>query len=415
MSLSHDIVVRNEFTYRLPTGQGTRGATPGNYVTGYMVRENAGEAVTPVRLFDADTYIRRYMARADASESAFSVNDLKDRIADAQQWGGQAFGYGSLSLSNEALAAASRDIQNRFDEGKTVLKTILSFDGDYLKQMGVVDEGFEYEKPGSYRGQVDQMKLRCAITRGLDRISSGYDDLRYVGVIQVDTAHVHCHLAMVDAGKGTIAPDGHQRGYLSKTQRSLIRRGIDAELDETHTVKHMSADVSRDRHNATCFIKKFTHKAMERNSLPQFLMACLPEDDRLWRAGSNRREMRKPNAIVREYVTDVLSQPNSGYGDAVHSIEMYARERQNREGLSMKEYRKLYDRGREDLIQDCMNGVYAVLRSVPKMERGVRTPMLDVMSEDYLELANTKFSDSIRICPIKFYLFWVASWGSDKS
>ena len=46
------------------------------------------------------------------------------------------------------------------------------------------------------------MRLRMAIMHGLERMGHRFDDLRYVGVIQVDTLHVHCHLAMVDAGFG---------------------------------------------------------------------------------------------------------------------------------------------------------------------------------------------------------------------
>ena len=394
MSLKTDIVVVNEFTYKLPDGSGTRGATPGDYITGYMAREGAGEAVTPVKLFDADDYIVRYMARDEATEFASDVPELKMAMKDAQKWGGQAFGYGCLSLSNEALVAASKDIQHQFDIGKTVFKTVVSFDPDYLLDTGVVEDGFVFTKRGDYRGHVDQMKLRSAIDNGVRRLSEGYDDLRYIGVIQVDTAHVHCHLCMVDAGIGNLRADGLQRGKLSEQSINKLRRGIDMALDEAQLVRHMSADVSHDKRNALCFIKKFTHQAMDQNGLSQFLLSCLPEDESLWRAGTNRKEMRKPNAIVREYVTDVLAQPGSGYQDALKSIVSYAKSRQEREGLSNKERRKLYEDGREMIIRDCMNGVYGVLKQIPKEERTVRTPMLDVMSTDYEELASRVVSGS---------------------
>lgn len=404
MSLKTNIVVVNEFTYKLPDGSGTRGATPGDYITGYMAREGAGEAVAPVKLFDADDYVVRYMAREEATEYASDVVELKSDMKDAQKWGGQAFGYGCLSLSNEALVSASKDIQRLFDEGKTVFKTVVSFDPDYLLDNGVVEEGFTFTKRGDYRGHVDQMKLRTAIDAGVRRLSEGYDDLRYIGVIQVDTEHVHCHLCMVDAGIGTLMADGTQRGKLSEKSIYKLRRGIDMSLDESQMVRHMSADVSHDKRNALCFIKKFTHQAMDQNGLAQFLLACLPEDESLWRAGTNRKEMRKPNAIVWEYVTDVLAQPGSGYQDALKSVEAYAKARQEREGLSNKERRKLYDNGREAIIHDCMNGVYGVLKQMPKEERQVRTPMLDVMSTDYEELASRVVSGSDEMVEFGFRL-----------
>lgn len=404
MGLKTNIIVRNEFTYKLPDGSGTRGATPGDFIMGYMAREGAGEAVTPVRLFDSDDYILRYMAREEAVDEAVDVPELRQDMRDAQKWGGQAFGYGSLSLSHEGLKAASADIQKQFDSGKTVLRTVISFDQKYLEDNNVVDDGFTFQKRGDYRGHIDQMRLRTAIDNGVRKLYPDFDDLRYVGLIQVDTAHVHCHLCMVDAGIGNLRNDGLQKGMLTDRQKQNIRRGIDMALDENQMVRHMAADVDHDKRNALCFIKRFTHRSMEQNGLAQFLISCLPEDERLWRAGTNNREMRKPNAIVREYVTDVLSQPGSGYNEALKSIASYAKSRQEREGLTEKQRRQLYENGKESVITECMNGVYAVLKQVPHEERTVRTAMLDIMSEDYETLASRVTSGSDEMIEFGFRL-----------
>lgn len=392
MSLKQSIVIVNEYTVKTPGG-GSRGGTPGDYVLRYMGRDMATEDLTPVKLTDAEDYITRYMAREEASETLGSVPEIKTAMRDAQKDGGVAFGYGSVSLSHEGLKRASRDIQAQFDKGKTVMKTVLSFDEAYLKQHGVVDPDFEFTKRGDYRGNVDQMKLRRAIMHGMDKLSAGYDDLQYVGVIQVDTAHVHCHLAMVDRGVGTLAPDGTQRGMLNETAKKRIRRGIDLSLDEHQLVQQMSSNVTQDKRNALCYIKKFTHRTMEQQGTPQFLLACLPDDKRLWRAGTNNRLMRKPNAIVREFVTQVLDQPDSGYREALRSVDSYARARKDREGLSDIAYRKLYRDGQERIVQDCMNGVYAVLKQVPDSRKTVRTGMLESMAQDYTDMAAQASSD----------------------
>lgn len=394
MGLKQSIVIKNEFSVKSKaTGKGSRGSTPGNYVSGYMARSQAGEGITPVRLMDADSYIVRYMAREGAVDSAESVYGLKEAMKGYEGYGGQAFGYGDPALSDERLKACSKDIQSQFDRGKTVFKTVLSFSNEYLQEMKVVPEGFEPEHPGDYRGNVDQLRLRLAIMNGLKKIEPDYDDLRYVGVIQVDTMHVHCHLAMVDAGRGNVLPNGEQKGMLSSKQREKFRHGIDLSLDENKTVKHLSQDVQAGQRNALCYIKKYTHKVMDQNGPPQFLLACLPEDRRLWRADTNRKEMRKPNAILTDYVREVFKEPDSGYGDALRSIDAYARGRQQREGLSDERYRQLYERGQKQLMSDCINGVYAVLKTIPKEEEQVRTPMLSVMSEDYEEMASQAASD----------------------
>ena len=63
-----------------------------------------------------------------------------------------------------------------------------------------------------------------------------------------------------------------------------------------------------------------------------------------------------------------------------------ALERKDRENLSEGEYRQLIVNGRNKLVEDAVNGVYSVFKSIPKEERVVRTPTLDVMSMDYSSL-----------------------------
>lgn len=386
MGLKQSIVVVNEYTIKNKKG-GSRGGTPGDYVTRYMARTGATEDLTPVRLEDTDAYITRYMARKEASETLNSVSDIKKGMKAAQGYGGLAFGYGDISLSDEKLRQASRDIQRNFDKGKTVMKTVLSFDEEYLRETGIITPDFHLTKRGDYRGNIDQMKLRRAIMHGLDRLSKQYDDLKYVGVIQVDTAHLHCHLAMVDRGKGNITPNGTQRGKLSARAKDIIRRGIDMSLDEQQQMHMMASQVGYDKINAVGYIKKYTHRVMSEHGLPQFLLMCLPEDKRLWRADTNRKEMQKPNAIVREYVTQMLRQPNSGYISALQRIDKYAKSRQVKDDLSGREYRTLVKNGKERLIKDCMNGVYQVLSKIPDSDKTVWTPMMSAMSMSYDEMS----------------------------
>lgn len=393
MSLKQSVVIVNEYTVKTGSKSGSRGGTPGDYVLRYMARNLATEDITPVRLTDADTYITKYMARKSAAESLDSVPEMKVSMRKAQKNGGVAFGYGEVSLSDSRLKAVSKDIQNNFDNGKTVMKTVLSFDMDYLKEHGIIDKDFEFHNRGDFRGNIDQLKLRLAIMNGLERLSRHYDDLQYVGVIQVDTAHVHCHLAMVDRGRGHIMPDGTQRGKITEREKVSLRRGIDMWLDEKESVKMMSSSVMYDKRNALCYIKKFTHKSMSEQGFSQFLVSCLPENKNWWRASTNRKEMRKANALVREFVTGLLAEPKSGYADAVQSIERYASFRRDREGLSDNEYNKLIRDGQERVIEDCMNAVYSVVKQIPESERVVRTPMLDAMSQDYDDMAAQAVND----------------------
>lgn len=399
MGLKQDVIIVNEFSVPLPPGskkKGSRGGTPGDYVTRYMAREMATESLAPIRRDRADEFIVRYMAREKATES-LEIRDrrtLKRTMANAQGEGGVAFGYDQVSLSHEQLYAASADIQRLFDSGHTVMKTVLSFDQEYLRRHKIIPEDFVCEKRGDYRGHLDQMKLRLAVMHGLDRMGRLlYDDLRYVAVIQVDTEHVHCHLAMVDAGRGSLAADGTQKGKLSARARSFLRRGVDAWLDEKKTVKHLSSAVGYERRNVLTFVKRWAHQQMLRESLPQFLVACLPEDRRLWRASSNDPSMRKPNRIVHQIVQEVLGREGSPMAQAMAEVHRYANHRRREEGLNSDQWRKLVEVGEERIIERSVNAVYALLRQLPEDALRVRTPMLDAMGMDFTEIARRAHSD----------------------
>ena len=146
MGLDQSIVVVNEFSLKTPDG-GTRGGTPGDYVLRYMAREGASEAHGPALRQDMDSYVTKYMAREGAAEAAFPRDKTYREVKRAGGLGGMAFSQDLLSLSESDLRERSREIQQAFDSGKTVLKTVLSFDTEYLERMGVLPEGFCDDNP----------------------------------------------------------------------------------------------------------------------------------------------------------------------------------------------------------------------------------------------------------------------------
>ena len=395
MGLKQSVVIVNEYTIKTGDKGGTRGGTPGDYVLRYMARVGATEDITPTKLQEFDTNLTKYIARERATNLFDDIPSMKQSMRNAQRYGGVAFGYGDVALSDARLKRVSKDIQSQFDAGKTVMKTVLSFDEEYLREHGLISKDFHCRKRGDFRGHIDQLKLRMAIMNGMEKLSRHYDDLQFVGVIQVDTKHVHCHLAMVDRGRGSLMPDGTQRGKLTEKEKLSIRRGVDMYLDAKQTVKMMSSSVVYDKRNALCYIKKRTHQMMAQQGFSQFLLACLPENRNLWRASTNRKEMRKANSLVRDYVVQLLEQPQSGYRDAMNSVIAYADYRRDREDLSSDEHAQLIRDGQERIVTECMNGVYAVVKQIPESERQVRTPMLEMMSQDYEDMAAQAVNDPL--------------------
>lgn len=397
MGLKQSIVVRSRFSVPQGNGHGSRGGTPGKFVLRYMARGGATENIAPTKLRDADSPLQRYAAREQAAKESDTIPVLKQKIKATQRFGGLAFGDGDPALSDQKIREMSRSIQDHFDRGHTAIETIVSFTDAYLRENGILDPMFEHKNRGDYASHIDQLKLRMALMAGLKKLSYEYDDLHYVGAIQVDTNHVHCHLLLMDFGYGRRAADGTQKGKLTSNGIRNFRRGVDAYLDEKQSLKMLSSSVMHDKQNALCYVKRFAHQTMARNGVPQFLLSCLPENRNYWAANSNRQEMRKANAIVREFVVELLhpygQAPVPAYQTAHQRIVAYADGRQSREGLSEDDRMKLIRRGEEQLILDCMNGVYSVLKRVPKDQMVIRTPMLDAMSMDYEAMAAVAIDD----------------------
>ena len=390
MGLKQSIVVKNQFTVKSGDNGGRRGKTPGRYVLRYMARKDATEPIAPIRQSRADDFIKKYMVRKDATEPLRDPKLVKQTAEDVVRFGGVAFGYGQIALSDEDLIKASDDIQKCFDEGKTVMKTVLSFDEDYLRENGVIDPNFVFQRAGDYKGHIDQMKLRKAIMSGLERFGRSYDDLQYVGVIQVDTGHVHCHLAMVDKGVGKLAPNGEQKGKMTQRSMNQLRRGIDVALDDQKTIQFMASQYQTEKRNVKSFVKKMSYLAIDEHGLGQLMLAALPEDSRLWRADSNNKRMKRANNLAREFVNKMFEKEGSGYREAQASVLAYVNKRSDREGLSEKDKAMLIKNGYKKIEDKAINTVYETLRQYRGEDLTVHTRMMDIAVSDLDDLAGQK-------------------------
>lgn len=390
MGLKQSIVVKNQFTVKTGDNGGRRGKTPGRYVLRYMARKDATEPIAPIRQSRADDFIKKYMVRKDATEPLRDPKLVKQTAEDVVRFGGVAFGYGQIALSDEDLVKASDDIQKCFDEGKTVMKTVLSFDEDYLRENGIIDPNFVFQRAGDYKGHIDQMKLRKAIMSGLERFGRSYDDLQYVGVIQVDTGHVHCHLAMVDKGVGKLAPNGEQKGKMTQRSMNQLRRGIDVALDDQKTIQFMASQYQTEKRNVKSFVKKMSYLAIDEHGLGQLMLAALPEDSRLWRVDSNNKRMKRANNLAREFVNKMFEKEGSGYREAQASVLAYVNKRSDREGLSEKDKAMLIKNGYKKIEDKAINTVYETLRQYRGEDLTVHTRMMDIAVSDLDDLASQK-------------------------
>lgn len=430
MGMKQAIVIKSEYTNnaRSKPGGGSRGASPGQYVMRYMAREDATEVLAPVVLsgqgYDATSYTR-YMARSEATEKLQSKQDeytddpdahgsahvLKHRFRQIDKLSGRAFGSGGMSLSHEALLNSSKRIQSAFDAGHSVQKIVLSFSEDYLRETGVLHPEFTYKGRGSYKGAVDQLKLRNAITSGVEKMvqKGRFRNPEWVGTIQFDTSHVHAHLALVDTdfSKFRMKPDGADRGKINEAEKTMLRKGIHNELEDLKPLHGFHEQARLERQNVTSFVKNYAYSTIQENTAIQLLVAALPKERKAWRYGSNRESMAHPNELAVQLVEETFKREpeRSGYDQAMASVETYSQESAQRNKLTEPERLALVRIGRERIVERSVNGLYGVIRSLSDEDLSIRTPMIDIQASSEAELIRAlKTPESSGFDPAAFTL-----------
>lgn len=398
------IVVRNEFTNKFHEGHGK---TPGHFVLNYIARKGATETMTPLSV-DLLTepltrFVTRYMARQDATEQAISeyapLRQLAVKLDRIDGLNGRGFGSDGLSYSGSELTTAAMKIQQLYDQGHSIYKLVVSFKTDYLKDRGILPPDFQYTGRGSYKGEVDQLKLRSALNDGMTALTQQgqFENPLWVGSVQVDASHVHAHIVVGDdipleASKRLVpTADGHleDKGKLSSAERSACRKELNYSLLGKKAMRSLHAQVDLSRTNMLTNLRQLALDQTTTNAKLQEIVASLPKDQTMWRYGSHAKVMRRPNQLMRDYLTELVQSHGEliGYPDTLQAISHYSRQRKADMGLSDAEEKQVYQHGVSQVQTRMANAVYGQLRQqVRAHDLTVKTPFILQQAQDPDEL-----------------------------
>lgn len=399
MALAKQIVIKSEFTIR-QNGKGTRGSTPGQYVTQYMSRHDATDVYLPLHDDSIPARFQLYLERdalAERRDDGYTPLETPDpfqtkrmiRVTDGLS--GRAFGSSGLSLSDAVLSRDADRIQRAFDTGHAVQKIVLSFEEDYLREQGVLSTDFVYKGRGSYQGAVDQLKLRSAVRSGMSDVSraGGFSSPLYVATIQVDTAHIHAHIAMVDEtfSRKRRRYDGAERGLLYQKELDALRVGVHRDLEASRQLHPFTVQTVTDQQQVKTLVKDRMYDHVKDTTSVQLLMAALPPDDTLWSTQEKRPVMTYPNELARRLVRQI--QEGAGarvYKEAVATLDASVEALRVLRNLDAQEVRAYKQVGLDRIDERAVNRLYDELRLIPESERFVTTPLLSVQSRDDQEL-----------------------------
>lgn len=247
MDLKREIIIRNEFSNKYYASGGDLGSRGGSfqaYIVGYMARDEASDALFPLDSKIGDVFeddytneldnrlLGKMSTLTDEETSEILFGDLTNR---SMKYDGLAFDDKRLSMSYTEVLNKSQEIQKAFEEGHSVQKFIVSFTDDYLKTMGVLPDDFRLQARGDHFGNVDQLKLRQAIQDGMHEMlqEGSFENPSWIGLIQLDTKHVHAHMVACDQifGDSRLTADGLDRGKIYANERRAFRNGCHQSLE----------------------------------------------------------------------------------------------------------------------------------------------------------------------------------------
>ena len=398
MGLKQDIIIKSQFTN---LHNNSSGSSPGKFILNYMNRENAVERLTPDRdHHKLDDFILNYMQRTDATEKAIADYDskyhLQDKL-DSLNKDGRGFGNLGVSYSQKDSEIEAKKIQKSFDNGHTVFKIVISFTEDYLKRTGIIDKSFVFNGKGSYRDNIDELKLRRAINSGIKKMANkAFKKPIWCAAVQVDTKHVHAHIALAEDADVKVEESPlfskkikQERGKLPKRFFANIRHGLHFELIDMKSLHKLHKQSSYSQQDILANLDNLIITKTNSNIKLQQVIASLPKNKRLWRAKSNAKVMRRPKQLLNEYLDDLIRNygSNIGYDKYQTSMDSYLKFRKDNDHLNNDELAQLRKKSDIQLREKMINRVLKNLKSsVSKNNLIIQTPYLKQKAYDLQEV-----------------------------
>ena len=189
----------------------------------FNIHGSRGKSVKP--------FITDYVSRDDACEPSTSFLTPNGAM---EQGDGVAFTLNNSSVSREETLRIADVVEDYFLQGdRAIQQMVISFDPEYLKEQGIVDDSAEIQFRGDYQGQYDDVRLRHAVRQGVQALCDleGYRDPQMIAAIQHDTLHLHVHVVVYENHPDVSRTRGHEeKGVIKPSSFNQLTHEIDRAL-----------------------------------------------------------------------------------------------------------------------------------------------------------------------------------------
>lgn len=186
---------------------------------------------------DAGAFVSDYVSRDSATMTSTAyVPPMGQPIEHGD---GVAFTLENSHLRRRDVLDTADHIQALHETGvRAIQQLVLSFDHEYLVEQNLVPEDTKIIKKGDYKGVVDDVRLRHAVSHGLQRMidEEGYREGKMIACIQSDTRHLHVHAVVYEDADEIARKRGkEEKGVIKQSSFNSLTHDVDRHLTLTKT------------------------------------------------------------------------------------------------------------------------------------------------------------------------------------
>lgn len=186
-----------------------------------------------------------------------------------------------------------------------------------------------------------------------------------------------------------------EAGKINEKTQARMRDTLNRSLSKSKDIKPFVNEIDNQRRTTkTLTINTIYYNDKVTKKL-QSLVQSLPENRKMWRAGSNAKAMNRPHEIANEILDDIWTNYRKGVGldEFDKSVKEYSHLRQKDEGLSEKETENKEKYAYQLLRTESLNAIYKVMKEVNPKDKNIKSKQTDLIASSTEQLKSKIATD----------------------
>lgn len=332
-----------------------------------------------------------YMDRLETHTKKNNYESYQDYMSNEEKSTG-LFTKEKDSLSRDEKEKYKEIFKTAQEKGSILWQDVISFDNEWLKEMGVLHE----------KG-IDEKKLKDVTRSSVNEMLKNeklLDSSIWTAAIHYNTDNIHIHIATVQLNnfreRGKRTPKS-----ISKMKSTVVNKIMDRSIENKKLNQFIRDDlVKSKRENKIVSLK---NKIVNRDMVKQFekIYSMLPDDKRLWKYNMNAINNVRPeiNKLTDMYIEKNLKKEFKDFENQLNKeVEIYKKTYGNDSKAERYRETKM-----KDMYTRMGNAILSEVREfdkkknyVPRKNKGINTFYIRKEMNNSMYLLNRYMKDNLQ-------------------